>query len=70
MGLVAVLAFGALTASAAAHGRLVLKEEGQPVSVGTELGVELEMAPTCIVAWHGHMSVNDARAQTRSRSNQ
>jgi len=59
--LVVVLVLGATATSAAAHKKvLVLKEEGQPVPVGTELGVELEMAPTCIVAWRGHMSVNDA----------
>jgi hypothetical protein len=45
MGLVAGLALGAMTPSAAAS-KLVLKEEGKPVAAGADIGVELEMSET------------------------
>jgi hypothetical protein len=63
MSLVSVLAFAGMTASAAAHKKvLVLKEEGKPVAAGTEIGLELEdtVAGRCVVAWRGHMSINGA----------
>jgi hypothetical protein len=72
MSVVALLAFGAMTAGAAAHKKmLVLKEEGKPVAVGTELGLEMGFTrakrggggeEVCRgLTWRGHLSVNGAK---------
>jgi hypothetical protein len=74
ISLIALLAFGMLTACAAAHGKvLVLKEEGKPVPVGTELGLEMgyhragmSFEEECWLAWRGHMSLNGAKEDTVS----
>jgi hypothetical protein len=55
----AAVALGAMTASAAAS-KLVLKEEGKPVVVGAELGVELHTW-NCKVAQRAHLSRNGAK---------
>lgn len=52
---------GATSSAASAKAVLVLKEEGRPVAVNTELEVELELYPECTLAWRAHMSLNDAR---------
>jgi hypothetical protein len=64
MCLIAMLGLGAITASSAsAKQRLVLKEEGVPVAVGTELGVELaeSLAGGCKLTQRAHMMVNGAK---------
>jgi hypothetical protein len=64
MSLVVALTVGAMSTSSASAkmANLVLKEEGVPVAAGAELGVELEAGYHCMVAWRGHLSLNDASA--------
>jgi hypothetical protein len=59
--LLAVLALGPVTADAVASQKaLVLKEEGQRVAVGAEVGVQLQRDYGCVIEWRGHISRNDA----------
>jgi hypothetical protein len=57
--LIAMLALGATASGAPAKKRLVLKEEGVPVGVGGELGVELNLG-RCLLGERAHLSRNDA----------
>jgi hypothetical protein len=73
--LIALLASGAMTASAGATNKvLVLKEEGTPVAVGAELEIELSFdrlqpgthVEACTLVWRGHMSLNGAHEDKAS----